>query len=885
MGTHLLVTKLLAPPVRPNLVARPRLVQRLQEDLHLGRKVTLLSAPAGFGKTTLVSEWVSGLDRPATWLSLDEGDNDPARFLTYLIAALQKIAPDIGRTAQGFLSAPQLPPPGSLLALLINDLATAPGPFLLILDDFQAISSPLIHSAIEFLIEHQPPLLHLVLLTRQDPALPLARWRARGQMDEIRERELRFTEEEAASFFRQTMGLRVSPATAAALEARTEGWVTGLQLAALAFQEKPEDTGAFVVAFSGDNRYVMDYLVAEVLQRQPPGVRQFLQQTAILDRLTAPLCDALTGRNDSQALLEQLERANLFLIPLDQRREWYRYHRLLGEVLRAALGPAESALLHRRAMGWYESQGSLSQAMQHARAYASVTGDSSEVERLLRLAAEDTLLSGGVMTVQGWLDALPDGRVRSDGDLAALRGWVLALNGQLPQAEEYVGVAEAVFRQQVPPPAGMGKLLVLRSFLSLMYRQDYAGTVEAARAALEILPPDQLRWRVIALWTMAESLEGLGHIAETISAFREAWRAGLAAGNQISVTMVEMSLALALNNHGQRHEAVAFCQEAISRYTDAAGRLSPMAGLVYSRLGMLHYEANQLEMARDCYERSMILARQIGLEAFTAVAYGLAAPTLFAQGEVDAALQALQRANQLATQTGFSDAEWSRAWEAHLRFRRGDRLFALHWAEAAGLSVDDPPQYLRLDHHLLYCRLLLAQGRAAEAQRLLDRLERFTQEHGLFRPLITVHIVQALAAEAAGQRQAARDYLSRALVLAAPQDYVRAFLDEDERTIALLPEVRPAAPAFVDQLLAHAGVSPAPRRAAAQPLIEPLSERELEVLGLIAAGLSNPEIADRLVISLGTVKRHVNHIYGKLAVRSRTQAIAKARALRLLEGS
>lgn len=400
------------------MVSRPRLIERLNEGLH--RKLTLVSAPAGFGKTTLLSEWVRAIvgarhaelpyaaplaDAPhalplrVVWLSLDDGDNDPVRFLNYLIAALQQVDASIGKTVQRILQSPQLLPAQSLVTPLINDITTSAMALVLVLDDYHHISSLPVHQVVQFLLEHHPPLLHLVISTREDPPLPLPRLRARGQVTELRERGLRFTAEEASTFLAQTMGLHLSAEVVAALEARTEGWIAGLQLAGLALHEDPENAEAFVATFTGDDRYIMDYLVAEVLQRQPEATRDFLRQTAVLDRLTAPLCDAVTGREDSQVVLDQLEGANLFLIPLDRRREWYRYHHLFAEFLCSTLEQEEQKPLHQRAMRWFEAHGLMSQAIRHAIAGASVSGDWEDAERLVRLVAEETIYGGGLLTV------------------------------------------------------------------------------------------------------------------------------------------------------------------------------------------------------------------------------------------------------------------------------------------------------------------------------------------------------------------------------------------------------------------------------------------------------------------------------------------------------
>ncbi len=889
-GQAFMATKLYIPPSRSNLVLRPRLIEQLDEGLRRGYKLSLVCAPAGFGKTTLITEWACGSACDVAWLSLDEGDNDPVRFLTYLIAALRQVDGAIGQTLQPILQSPQLPPIQSLAALLVADIAAAATALILVLDDYHLITAAAVHQIVQFLLEHQPPEMHLVVITREDPLLPLPRLRARGQMTELREWALRFTPEEAAAFLDRTMGLHLSAEMVVALEARTEGWIAGLQLAALALQREDHDAAraeAFIATFSGGNRYVMDYLVAEVLQRQPEAVQDFLRRTAILDQLTAPLCDAVTGRDDSQLLLENLARANLFLIALDQQGEWYRYYHLFAEVLRATLSPEEQNLLHRRAMGWYEAHEFLSQAIQHALAYASTSGDLKDAERLIALAAEEVLHNASILTIRNWLDALPDERIRANAELGTYKGWVLVFSGELALAEEYANAAEACLRRIYPefgdevPAAERSRLLALRGLISLLYRQDYEKAIELAAEALRILKEDQPRWRIIILWTMSEAQERTRPITESIATLREAKRSGRALGNRFFAAMVEVFLATALNVHGQRREAVATCEEAIEHYTDEAGSPSPGAATIFSHLGWLHYAANRLDLAREYVEKGIALSEQLALADYLALSHAISAPILNAQGETAAALAALQKATGFARESNV-DPHWLHSLEADIHLQQGDLPFVIRWAEKDSLSPDDTPQQVRFDEHMTYGRLLLAQDRLADARRWLARLEHFTQERGLYRWLMTVTILQALTAEKSGDHAAACDLMAQAVHIAAPQDYFRAFLDEDSALISLLPAARHVAPAFVNQLLDFAGV-PVPRQPAAdQPLIEPLSERELAVLRLIAAGLSNLEIAQELVIAAGTVKRHINHIYGKLGVQSRTQAIVKARELRLL---
>ncbi|MBI3979405.1 MAG: AAA family ATPase [Chloroflexi bacterium] len=877
MATPLLTTRLLIPPLRARLVARPRLAHRLEEGLRSGCRLTLISAPPGSGKTTLLGEWASSSPRPVAWLSLDESDNDPVQFVRYLVAALQQVDRCIGQTVLEAVGATLAPSVRELLTLLINDLAEGARDLTLVLDDYHLVGTASVHEALRFLVDHQPPHLHVVIGTRQDPPLPLEQLRARGQVTEIRDRDLRFTAAETAAFLDRTMGLHLAGEAVAALDARTEGWIAGLQLAALTLQEAEADAETFIATFAGDDRYVTDYLVAEVVRRQPDPVRRFLHQTAILDRLTASLCDAVTGQADGQALLEQLDRANLFLIPLDHRREWYRYHRLFAEALRARLDQEERRRLHQRAAGWYKTNGLPALAIQHALA----SGDLDGAERLIRQAAESTLHQGGIATVIGWLKALPEAHVRADGKLATWAGWALAMNGEMGEANAYAQAAEECLRRAKAPAAEWGELQLLRGVLALG-RRDYVETTACATAALSALEETALRWRIIALWVLAEAQERTRPISEAVHSLRQARHVGRAAGHQIFAAVIEAGLAAALNHRGLRREAVAVCEEAIVRYIDSAGRVSPGVALVLGRLAALCYEANELEVARGHVERGMALSRHLPPHGPQMVCLGVSASILHARGDSAAALEALRQARQLAIQQTLGDATWLEATEVTIRLQQGDLAFAVRWADAGALSLDDTPHYLRIEQHAAYARLLIAQERTEDARRWLVRLERFAEERELSRWLITLRILLALAAQQSGDLPTARGYLARTLEMAAPEGYVRAFLDEDSQVVGLLPAVRRAAPALVARLLRSAGVIPVRQGPGPEPLIEPLSEREREVLGLIAAGLSNGEIADRLVITTGTVKRHIHHIFGKLGVSSRTQAIVRASALRLL---
>jgi len=876
-----LATKLMIPPLRPQRVKRPRLLARLDEGLAAERRLTLVSAPAGFGKTTLLSEWAASQDHPVAWLALDEGDNDPMRFLTYLITALQGIDPALGGVVRDLLGTPQVPTPDLLVPMLINNLAAFPRLFTLVLDDYHVITSSAVHAALNALLQNPLPPLHLVLSTREDPPLPLARLRARGQITELRERDLRFELDEISAFLQQTMRLSLPPRAAQALESRTEGWAAGLQLAALALQEHQTDAEHFIAAFAGSDRYVMDYLIEEVIQHQPEHIRVFLVQTAILDRLTASLCEALTGYPDCQALLEQLETANLFVIPLDHERVWYRYHRLFAEVLRATLQPEDEQHLHGRAAAWYEAHGMIEEAIEHAAAHAEASGDLKAFERLVVRAGEDMLAKGSVQTVGRWLGRLPDKHIRTDAALAIYQGWLLAIGGEADKAEEFAQVAENLLEQGSKQPADARSLLTLRAFLAVMYRQDYEEAIRLGAAALEGGNLPRAHWPAIAMWVLGEAQERTRPIDEAIATLRELSRTAHQLAPKFSGLILDNTLIAALHMHGQRREAVRLCAEALQRHVDSSGRYTPTAGLLLSRLGALHYEANDLDQAWQYHEQGNEISLSVAVGTLQAFTCGTAALTLAAMGDPERALRTLNQAYERAMLTP-QDQGWLQAYEVAIHLDMDDLTFARRWADQVAFSSEDNLAYTPVEQYVIYGRVLIALDHLEQADRWLAHLARFTEERRLHRPRLSTHLQQALIAEAKGDRSAARAHLEAAVQIAAPEGLIRPFLDEDAEVLELLPAARHIAPGFVEQVLEAGGLDAQRRRTDAQPLDEPLSERELEVLTLIADGLANSEIAARLYITVGTVKRHINHIYGKLGVGSRTQAVARARELRLL---
>jgi LuxR family maltose regulon positive regulatory protein len=907
VATPLLETKLYVPKLRRSLVVRPRLIERLSRGAE--SKLTLISAPAGFGKTTVVAEWLAAVPAggpSAAWLSLDSGDNEPASFWTYVIAALQTVAPGVGAAALSLLQAPRPPPIETLLAPLLNELSAGSNDIVLVLDDYHVVDGPDVQVGMAFLLEHLPPKLHVVIASRADPALTLARLRARGELAEIRAADLRFTPDEAAAYLNEVMGLDLGASDVAALEARTEGWVAALQLAALSMQGRGDIAG-FIASFAGDDRYIVDYLAEEVLQRQPEHVRSFLLQTSILDRLSGPLCDAVTRQAGGKAMLEALDRGNLFLVPLDDRRRWYRYHHLFADVLRARLLDHQAGAvpdLHRRASEWYEQNGERSEAIRHAMA----AEDFERAADLIELAIPAMRQARQEATARRWLEALPDELIRVRPVLSVGYAGALLVSGQLEGVEARLREAErwlettADAREGPEAPSSAMVVVDEEEFRRLpgaiaIYRAaqalalgDVAGTVTHARRALDLVADDDHLGRGAAAgflgltyWTSGELEAAHRSWADAMASLKTAGHVSDAIGCAIALADIEIA-------QGRLREAMSTYERGLQLATEPGAPVLRGAADMHVGISELFRERNDLEAASEHLLTSRELGDENGLPQNPYRSRVAAARIRRAEGDLDGALELLIEAERLYVGDFSPNVRPIAALQARVWIAQGRLSEARGWAREHGLSAADDLTYVQEFEHITLAAVLVAQGihdgadhTIVEAADLTERLLGAAEDGGRHGTAIEILVVQALARHARGDLAGAIASLDRAVALAEPEGYVRVFIDEGPRMAALLKLAakQPNAPSYLRRLLA-AVVTAEGAAAVAQPLIEPLSERELEVLRLLATDLGGPEIARELVVSLSTVRTHTQNIYAKLGVNSRRAAIRRAADLGLL---
>ncbi len=907
MSDALLLTKLYVPPVRPNIALRPRLLERLNAGLTAGNKLTLISAPAGFGKTTLVSEWVATCGQPVAWLSLEEGDNDLARFLIYLIASLQTIQNEIGKGVLGALqsSQPLTTNNAILLAPLLNEIAAIPDTFILVLDDYHLVDSEPIDHALTFMLDHLPPQMHLVLTTREDPSIPLPRYRVRGQMIELRAADLRFSSEESGAFLNQIMNLNLSAEDITALETRTEGWIAGLQLAALSMQGR-SDTAGFIRAFTGSHRFVLDYLVEEVLQHQSEQIRSFLLQTAILDRLCASLCNALTEREDGKEMLVILERSNLFLIPLDDKHQWYRYHHLFSDVLQTHLMDVRLDQvygLHHRASVWYEKNGLLADAIRHALA----AKDFECVANLLELAwpaAEEGSIKSDLWL--GWVKILPDEMFHTRPVLNVDYAYALLGIGEIEAAETRLNDVESWLKPEtgstamivvdkeqlksLPETIAIGRAYIAQAFGNIPETIKYTSQV------LELVPDGNAFRREQASLMLGMTYWATGDLKAAEQVFADHTLRLRKADNisvAISTTVVLADIRLAL---GHLQEAIHSIEELIQFILDQGGPNSPDEADLHRELSDLYLEQLNLEGAAQHLQISKELGEKAELPVWRYRWCFSQARFKETQNNLNGALELLNEAEKLHIRTPLPDLYPISAMKARIWVAQGRLTKALEWINGQRLAVNDKLSFLSEFDHLTLARILIAkyqndrsEDTIHEAMWLLDRLLQVAEEGKRMGSVIEILVSQTCAHQAQGNVKSALASLKRALTLAEPGGYIRIFVAEGKPMAQLLREVasQRIMPDYIGKLLAAFEGEKRKNEAKpdlhhAQPLIEPLSERELEVLMLLRSELSGPEIARELMVSLSTLRTHTQNIFAKLGVNNRRAAVRHAEELDLL---
>ena len=894
MSDTLLATKFYIPTRQANVVIRQRLMEKLDESIQHGDRLILISTPAGYGKTTLLGEWIHRSKYSAAWLSLDEGDNDPVKFMTYLIYALRKINPEIGETALSNLPSSQTQISNTQLTPLVNELAELPDKTLIILDDYHNINKQTIHNVVTTLIEHGPPHIHILLSSRADPPLPIARLRGRGQVTELRQNDLRFTLEEAAKFLAQNPAFDLSQSDIAALNARTEGWVAGLQMASASLEDQ-SDTSAFIQAFTGSNRFILDYLIEEVLENQSETIQNFLLHSSILEELCSPLCDSLISGffdppTSSQTILEELEHKNLFIIPLDDRRQWYRYHRLFSDLLRQRLEllhPNRKISLHQRASIWFESHEFPEAAIEHA----FLAGDSHRAAELIERSAESILMQSQVTTILTWLKKLPPEELQTQPALSIYYAWALLWSGAP------LKIIKAHMQLTAHQQAHSAQGLPLQAFLAI-YNGDVEEAGALAQQAIDQLPEDDLLLRSLANFILASAHLARGETAKGIAILEETAMSSQRAGNVMIAALVLCELGDESQKHGHLHQAHRLYNQALEIAINEQGAQLPVAGKALIGLGDISREWNDLQSADELLTRGISLAEQWSVLG-TFEGYINLILVKDAQGDTHEADELFSRLRELAYTFDASeiDDHVVEMFAARRNILHDDFDSVEEWIKIRSLDTaatspisgeieDILNSRLRKYENTILARFLIAKGQYAEALVVLDQVLEEAEKADRVYLIIDVEILRAIALQAQNKGEDALAAISNAMKLAEPEGFMRVFLDHGETLTGLLKNMRPSfndpkLSAYSERLLNACSPQPDPgkpiQKAQMKQPIESLSDRELEVLHLLPSSLSSTEMANELSISVNTLRSHLKNIYSKLEAHSRYEAIARAK--------
>ncbi len=867
--TALLKTRLHPAPLRSGVVHRQRLINKLSEGKKSGAKLTLVSAPAGYGKSTLVTDWIQQEKIEYAWLSVEEEDNILAPFFINLVTSLQEIRGDTGEVIKSLFASPRIPPINALISIFIQELETLPSPLVIVLDDYHFITNQIINQGIAYLIEHLPLNYHLVIISRQDPPISLGRLRVNNLLTELRMKDLKFSKEETAIFFDKNFQIPLGEEEVSILGSRTEGWISGLQLAGLSLKESAEEERkVFIKNFSGTNRFVIDYLFEEVMEKQRPEIKDFLCKTSVLNRFNASLCNTLTGSTGSQQILLKLDKANNFLISLEAKKHWYRYHHLFRDFLISELSTREKKILHSRAAGWYETNGYLHEAIYHARE----AGDLETLERLIAELAIELFNRGEIETLIEYLEKLPGERLKTNSQLLIYKAWCLFLTGKGKEISSYLKIIKD--REDIEEnDSSYGLFLAL-----LVFFDKQSNTLELAEKAENIIDRDEYFYRIAALLSLGQVQASSGKCLDAVQTFKEAVEVGEQTSFYFGSITALINLAVNLNWLGRRKEAILICEKSLYEYTGPDGKIYPLANLIYILLGMLHYENNELDTAYDYLEKGISFCREWSFVRIMGLGEWYMGRTLFALGKKEESFKFVEETIALGKKLGLNGLIFfMNCLKADLNLKAGNNDKAFLWAEEIKDLVNNIQDISGKFLDFTYVRILLCKKEIDHARDILSKMIGSGVEG---RNLIIIRLLQTRAYFLDNKEEKALNCLSEAVQLAAPEGYVRVFLNEGETIYRLLPEIKDTSPAFIKHILEAFNLKNVSSKN--QALIEPLTERELEILELIVNGLSNKDIAKKLYITVGTTKWHINNIYGKLGVNKRTRAIKKALQLKLV---